>query len=325
VPTTDSEGVLSIFSDTYTNVVGTEFFPDWGQSTVVTQTPIAGNNTLHYANFNYQGVLVGGAGNNIDVSAYGFIHIDYYSANGSALDFFLIGTNGVEKSSSLTLPTSGWSSADIPLSAFSGVDLSAIKEFKSDGGSGGDIYLDNIYFYGTAGSGSNCPTPPAGEFIVDSGFEANAGCWELFANGGEVGIVTNVNNGGSNSARIKTARRSNPGLKQTRYGAGVLQPNTAYVVKFDIRSDAADPLVASAVLNAFTFSESAEGSGGGAVQHILVGGDANVSSTWTTRTYTFTSAANIAGGASLLIELVTGDVEGASGTIFIDNVSFRAQ
>jgi hypothetical protein len=77
-------------------------------------------------------------------------------------------------------------------------------------------------------------------------------------------------------------------------------------------------------LNAFTFSEAAEGSGTGAVQHTLVQGDANVPSTWATRTYTFTTAANVAGGVSLLIELIGGGPT-TTGTIFIDNVSLKKQ
>jgi hypothetical protein len=325
VPTTDSEGVLSIFSDTYTNVVGTEFFPDWGQSTVVTQTPIAGNNTLHYANFNYQGVLVAGDGNSVDVSSYGFI--DYYSANENALNFFIISTNGAETSFALTMPTSGWSSADIPLSAFTGVDLSSIKEFKSDGGSGGDVYLDNIYFYGTAGDGgSDCPTPAAGEFIVDSDFEANADCWELLVNQGNTS-VTIVEVDGDNAARIETAPAGNPGIKQTRFGVGSILPNTTYVVTFDIRQDAADPVANGAVLKAAAFSEGAEGSGIGAVRHELIGAEGSVPSAWTPRSLTFTTPANadnVAGGLSLLIELVGGG-DPTTGTIYIDNVSLKVQ
>ncbi len=332
-PTDPAEEVLSIFSDSYEDVANTNFNPNWGQSGFGTagQIAITGNNTLSYPNFNYQGIDIAGEGNSVNVSTYQSLHLDYYSTNATALNVFLISSGGVETPVALTVPTSGWSSIDIPLSSFAPVNLAEVIQFKFDGGDGSTtIYLDNVYFHtlGGGGGGNNCPTPPAGEFIVDGDFEADAGCWELFANqtGTSTTIVTNESNGGgTNSARIKTARASNPAIKQTRFGVGVIQPNTTYVVKFDIRSDAGDPLVASAVLNAFAFSESAEGSDGGAVQHTLVGGDPNVPSTWTTRTYTFTTAANVAGGVSLLIELVTGDVEGASGTIFIDNVSFRAQ
>ncbi|HMO33098.1 MAG TPA: Ig-like domain-containing protein [Lacibacter sp.] len=326
VPTRPAADVLSIFSDTYTNVAGTNFNPDWGQTGFATagQIAIGGNNILAYPNFNYQGIQLG---SNQNVSTYGSLHVDYYSVNSTALRIFLISPPD-ERSFTLTVPTTGtgWNSVDIPLTAFAGVNLNAVSQFKFDGGDGSkNVYLDNIYFY-KGGGGGSCPTPPAGEFIVDGGFEANAGCWELFAfqPGTSATIVTNVSNGGSNSARIKTAQGGNPGIKQTRFGEGVILPNTTYVVKFDVRSDAGDPVANGSILNAFAFSEPANGSPNAAVQHALVQGDANVPSTWTTRTYTFTTAANVEGGLSLLIELVGGGAT-TTGTIYIDNVSLRKQ
>jgi hypothetical protein len=325
VPTRPAADVLSIFSDTYTNVAGTDFNPNWGQSGFSTagQIAVAGNNTLAYPNFNYQGIQIG---SNQNVSTYGSLHLDYYSVNSSTLRIFLISPPN-ETSFTLTVPTTGWNSVDIPLTAFAGVNLNAVSQLKFDGGDGSkNVYLDNIYFFKGGGGGGSCPAPPAGEFIADGGFEANAGCWELFATqaGTSATIVNNVNNGGTNSARIKTAQGGNPGIKQTRFGVGVILPNTTYIVKFDIRSDAGDPVANGSILNAFAFSEAAQGSGTGAVQHALVQGDGNVPSTWTTRTYTFTTAANVAGGLSLLIELVGGGAT-TTGTIFIDNVSLKKQ
>jgi hypothetical protein len=327
VPTVASNGVLSIFSDTYTNVAGTDFYPNWGQpapGVTVTETPIAGNNTLHYANFTYQGVVIGSAQ---DVSSYGLLHLDYYASNSSALDVFLISSGGVETPYALDVPTNGWNSIDIPLTAFNPVNLADVVQFKFDGGAGEDVYLDNIYFHGVPGdTGGGCPAPPAGEFIVDSGFEANADCWELIVNQGNTS-VTIVEVDGDNAARIETAPAGNPGIKQTRFGVGSILPNTTYVVTFDIRQDAADPVANGAVLKAAAFSEAAEGSGIGAVRHELIGAEGSVPSAWTPRSLTFTTPANadnVAGGLSLLIELIGGG-DPTTGTIFIDNVSLRAQ
>lgn len=332
-PTTPAEEVLSVYSDAYTDVANTNFNPNWGQSGFNTagQIVVAGDNVLSYPNFNYQGIDIAGEGNSIDVSGYGSLHLDYFSTNATALNVFLISSNATEVSFSLTVPTTGWSSIDIPLSSFAPVDLSQVIQFKFDGGTTTEsFYLDNIYFFGTAGGGgnNNCPTPPAGEFIVDGDFEANEGCWELIENQGNVSttIVSNESNGGTNSARIETAPAGNPGIKQTRFGAGVIQPNTTYVVTFDIRQDAADPVANGAVLKVATFSEGAEGSGVGAIRHELIGAEGSVPTAWTPRTLTFTTAGvgNIEGGVSLLIELVGGG-DPTTGTIFIDNVSFRAQ
>ncbi len=146
-PTHPSSSVLSIFSDSYDNVPGIDFNPYWGQMTQVSQIAINGNNTLRYGSLNYQGTQFS---SNIDVSEYSYLHIDYYTANSTALNFFLISPGPAEKLYSLAVPsgigesTNGWKSIDIPLSHFSNVDLKNIFQFKVDGN--GDIYFDNIYF-----------------------------------------------------------------------------------------------------------------------------------------------------------------------------------
>ena len=141
-PTVPAANVISVFSDAYTNV-GADYNPNWGQATAVAQVPIAGNNTLRYTNLNYQGLQLNTSQN---VSGMTHLHIDYYTANSSLLNAYLISTGPVEKSKSLAVPTSsGWVSLEIPLSEFSPVNLSDIIQFKFDGN--GTIYLDNIYFH----------------------------------------------------------------------------------------------------------------------------------------------------------------------------------
>ncbi|MXS71295.1 glycosyl hydrolase family 16 [Flavobacteriaceae bacterium W22] len=147
-PSHPASGVLSVFSDAYTNVAGTDFNPNWGQNTVVSQLLIAGNNTLKYAGLNYQGTQFASP---LNVSSYGFVHLDYYSANSTSLKFYLISPGPVEKVYTLSVPsgigtnTNGWKSISIPLSAFSGVNLSNIIQFKVDGN--GDVFFDNMYFH----------------------------------------------------------------------------------------------------------------------------------------------------------------------------------
>ena len=146
-PTVPAANVLSVFSDGYTNVAGTDLNPSWGQTTVASQVLIAGNNTLKYSGLNYQGIVFGSAQN---VATKTFLHLDYYSSNSTSLKIYLISPGPVEKPYVLTVPSSGgssvggWKSIDIPLTAFSPVNLSTIIQLKFDGN--GTIYLDNIYF-----------------------------------------------------------------------------------------------------------------------------------------------------------------------------------
>jgi len=141
-PSYPAANVTSIFSDAYTNVPGSNLNPAWGQLTVASQVSIAGNNTLKYAGLNYQGLALASG---LDVSSKTFLHLDYYSANSSALNVYLISTGPVEKLVSLTVPTTaGWNSIDIPLASFAPVNLTDVIQLKFDGN--GDIYLDNILF-----------------------------------------------------------------------------------------------------------------------------------------------------------------------------------
>ena len=157
-PTEAEADVISVYSDTYSNISGSNLNHDWGQATVVTEVQVAGNNTLRYAGLDYQGLELGSSQ---DVSNMEFLHIDYWTANSSAFNAYLISGNSTEEDVSLSVPSSGWSSVDIPLGDFSPVDLADVIQLKFDGN--GDIYLDNIYFFKESGGGDEptaaAPTP----------------------------------------------------------------------------------------------------------------------------------------------------------------------
>ncbi|OIQ30315.1 MAG: hypothetical protein BM564_02800 [Bacteroidetes bacterium MedPE-SWsnd-G2] len=152
-PTIDSEDVISVFNtnNPYTDITGVEYNPFWGQGTVATQIDIAGNNTLKYANLNYQGTDF--SGNTQDVNAMNYIHVDYWTSGATALSFYLINatTGGAgEKFYDFALEdgitTGEWVSTDIPLTHFTnqGFSLDDVMQFKVVGN--GTVYLDNLYF-----------------------------------------------------------------------------------------------------------------------------------------------------------------------------------
>ncbi|MBE0423033.1 MAG: DUF5011 domain-containing protein [Lutibacter sp.] len=471
VPTQDAANVISVYSDTYDDIAGTNFNPNWGQATVQSEVTVSGNKTLLYTGLNYQGTQLGSPAN---VSSMEYLHIDFWTANATALDVFLISTGPVEKAKALTVPTGGvWTSIDISLTDFSPVNLADIIQFKFAGN--GDIYLDNIYFYGTGngtactettlvlpidfdcesidyeskrfaggidfsiidnpqlngvnataskvgeivnkgdnwenlnfkldtpinfttnksikvklyskvsvpiklkvetggtpvendqthggtgweeltftlatsesfsniivfidgpgntagtfyiddieqvsnggggGTVGDCPAPPAGELLSNGDFEAGESCWQFFAGSS---LSTTVNNGGSKSAQLQGSTGVAVGLKQERFAAGILLPNTQYTVTFDII--ASGPFGEGGVFKTFTFSESAEGSNLGAIQHILADGVTSLPTTWTPQSFTFTSSADpnfVAGGLSFLIEIVNSSVK-----LNVDNVVIK--
>ncbi|TVQ94162.1 MAG: T9SS C-terminal target domain-containing protein [Bacteroidetes bacterium] len=144
-PARNPEDVISIFSEAYTNVPDTDFNPNWGQSTVVSVIEIEGNETLKYANFDYQGTQFDGS---LDVSDMEYLHLDMWTADATSVNVFTISPGPVETGIALAITPGEWVSYDIPLSDFTNVDMTDLIQFKFDGGDGSPtIYLDNLYFY----------------------------------------------------------------------------------------------------------------------------------------------------------------------------------
>jgi hypothetical protein len=154
-PERNADDVISLYGDEYDNLEGTDY-PDWGQTTVVSDMQIAGNNTLKFAGLNYQGIQLASSQ---DVSGMEYLHLDFWTENSTVFNVYLISSGPVEKAYALTVPTAGWVSADIPLTGFSPVDLADIIQLKFDGN--GDIYLDNLYFFTTSGGTTDGPAVAA--------------------------------------------------------------------------------------------------------------------------------------------------------------------
>ena len=177
--------VISVYSDAYTSNA-TEIDPFWGQTTDATEIQIDGNNTLKYANLNYQGLQYP----ETDVSAMEFLHLDYYTDEAS-FDFSLISTGPLENAYTITTVTGSWQSIDIPLTAYTVPELDRVFQFKTAGN--GTVYLDNLYFWkapAAAGTDSSLSA-----LTVDGSSIADFGAFEkkLFCG------IASRNNGCSNS------------------------------------------------------------------------------------------------------------------------------
>jgi len=146
-PTVDAGDVISIYSDAYTDITGTNFNPNWGQSTQVNTaydpTGEGTNTVIEYSNFNYQGTEFPST----DMSAMTKVHFDVWTANEATIQFTPIST-GQENLVSVTSTGGTWTSVDLNLASnFANVVLSDIFQLKFVGS--GTVYLDNIYFYST--------------------------------------------------------------------------------------------------------------------------------------------------------------------------------
>ena len=153
-PTKAAEDVISIFSNAYTDKVGTAFAPNWGQNPTYSQVNIAGNATNRYTNFSFVGNTFSAGG--VDASAMQQLHLDIWTPDCTSFDVYVLDGSDEQKVT-LTPTTSEWNSFDIDLSQYDLLTKSGIVEFKfANGGSGTKtIYLDNIYFWKTPSGFSN--------------------------------------------------------------------------------------------------------------------------------------------------------------------------
>ena len=179
-PTISSNRVLSVFSDAYTNVANTNFFPYWGQNpTVIGSTvSIDNNSTLKYERLSYQGIQLE---NSVDVSDMTTLHLDMWTPNCTSFEVYLINPGIGEQKVTLIPSTSGWNSFDIALSEYTNIALNNIGQFKFVAAPGGStVYLDNIYF-----------SKPSYVYYVDlDGDGYDNGTEELFSSTAPQGYAT---------------------------------------------------------------------------------------------------------------------------------------
>ena len=158
-PTKPAADVISIFSGAYTDLAGTNFYPDWGQGTVVTDytIPSTSDVTKKYAALDYQGTEF----TSINVSTYSALHLDVWTDVVTTFKLFPINTGEAEKSVTKTTVV-GWNSIEIPISDFTsqGLSMTLVYQFKIEESPMAyhagtkTLYFDNIYFW----KPSNVPT-----------------------------------------------------------------------------------------------------------------------------------------------------------------------
>jgi len=157
VPTKPVANVISIYSDTYTSLTGTNFSPGWGGSSPISEVSLDGNTAKKYTSFTFQGITYAPPINLTDMTN---LHVDIYPTTQTNIYFTPINTSATgtkEKATSLgALIANQWNSIDVPLSTY-GIDLSAVDQskFSTEGGAtGGTFYMDNLYFW-KVGTGIN--------------------------------------------------------------------------------------------------------------------------------------------------------------------------
>ncbi|MDO5969190.1 PKD domain-containing protein [Flavivirga aquimarina] len=159
-PTQNEANVISIFSDSYTNVGISELNPNWGQTTTLTPLDISGNNIWLYEALNFSGIVTD-YGNPTDLSAMDYVHFDYFTPDAEVLGLKIVNTvvneEDIEFVENIVRGT--WVSVTIPLSDYA-IDASAVTQliFDTTGGSA-KVYIDNLYFYSESSSQPTVSAP----------------------------------------------------------------------------------------------------------------------------------------------------------------------
>ena len=149
-PTAAAADVVSIYSDSYTDVSIEAWNPNWGQTTTMETVTISGNSILKYSNLNYSGIVTN-YDPGTDISGMTYVHFDYWTNDATKLGLKLVNTSyadGDAKKEALASVSSivkgGWVSVDIPLSDYTN-DTSKFMQLVLDGD--GTVYIDNLYFF----------------------------------------------------------------------------------------------------------------------------------------------------------------------------------
>ncbi len=157
IPTKNAANVISLFSDTYTNIAVATWRTSWSDATL-TEGNISGNNIKEYSALGFVGIEPTAT---IDATTMTHYHMDIRSEDFTEFKIKLVdyGANGVyeengdnvEHEITITAPEKGkWVSVDIPLSNFTGLTTRAhIAQIIYVGGpfKATKVIVDNVYFY----------------------------------------------------------------------------------------------------------------------------------------------------------------------------------
>ncbi|MFY7669737.1 hypothetical protein ACOSP6_01480 [Tenacibaculum sp. MEBiC06402] len=195
-PTRNDTDVISIYSAAYTNVAGTDTFPDWGQGgqgSSWAEFDLNGDKMLQYVNLSYQGIQFGSSQ---DVSGMEYLHLDVWTTDVDQLETSLINiSGGVTTEAPVTngLTSDQWTSIDIPISDYTdqGLTVTEILQLKFVGTpwAAGTVFIDNIYFWK---SPSNTST------LGVQDFEGAAPTFTSFGGAG-VEVIANPDMSGANT------------------------------------------------------------------------------------------------------------------------------
>lgn len=289
-PNRQAGDVISLYGSKYTNVAGTNFFPDWGQGgqgSSWAEFDLNGDKMLNYINLSYQGIALAD-GTTIDVSGMEYIHMDVWTADLEKIETSLISKTNGEKPVVKDLVANQWTSIDIPISAFTsqGLAVADIFQLKFVGTpwAKGSVFIDNIYFY-------KAPTQTI-QMPID--FEANITYgWSGFgaSDFGAIpaSVVNNPDKTGANVSN-KVVKIDKPSGAQVWAGASLnLDSKVDFTKGTKVKVTVWSPKVGAKILFKMEDSTSPKDGNGNPTIFVEVEGTTTVANSWQVLTFDLTS------------------------------------
>jgi hypothetical protein len=155
-PTGNAAGVISLYSNAFTNEPVDTWSAPWDQADVQ-DIQISTNDTKKYTNLVFAGIEF--TSNTIDASTMDYYHVDIWTPDASTFKVKLVdfgadgsfgGGDDTESELSYTPALGQWVSYDIPMSEFTNLASRSHLAQMLFIGSNSTLYVDNIYFYNQA-------------------------------------------------------------------------------------------------------------------------------------------------------------------------------
>jgi hypothetical protein len=146
-PSRNVNDVVSIYAGKYTDLLGTKIGKNWGEATIASDILVDGDLTKQLLQFNYQGIVLQAP---VNLSSFEKIHLDVFKTDQAQIKLSMIHEGGGDITRLLNITQPGWNSFDLPLSSFTGLNLTKVHQLKLEGAptqGNTTVFFDNLYFY----------------------------------------------------------------------------------------------------------------------------------------------------------------------------------
>ncbi|NPD86542.1 T9SS type A sorting domain-containing protein, partial [Lentimicrobium sp. L6] len=155
-PTANSEDVISMFSDVYTDVIVDTWLTDWSSASLE-EVLIESNPTKKYSDLDFAGIETVSSPIDLTAAEMEYLHLDVWTSNSTLFSIKLVdfggdgfgGGNDTEFELDFELELNEWVSLDIPLMDFEGMNQTDLNQYiiSSEPSGSSTIFIDNVYFF----------------------------------------------------------------------------------------------------------------------------------------------------------------------------------